>query len=193
VACESGCVRVHARSLSTAFKGGDSACSPSSSDFDPRYLIAAAALHRRDRVIFISEQHRLSARALQLDRLLLMQIVSLHADARADERQRARPDRFERRLARFQPRFRSRVQALAARHPRLKDLVLSFPALLFALAVPRPGYDRERVCARVIDGAPLRELSQLTKRLCGSGVFRRKRLAVPFRRCRAMRLRAVRS
>jgi hypothetical protein len=92
-----------------------------------------------------------------------MQIASLHADARADERGGARPDLLERRLARYQPRFRPRVLALAARHPRLKDLALSFPALLFALAVPRAGYDRERVCARVIDGARLRELAAMTQ------------------------------
>jgi len=95
-----------------------------------------------------------------------MQIASLYADARADERQRARPDLLERRLAQFQPRFRPRVLALAARHPRLKDLALSFPALLFALAVPRPGCDRERICARVVDGAPLRELAALAQLPC---------------------------
>jgi hypothetical protein len=92
-----------------------------------------------------------------------MQIASQYAVARADERVRARPDLVERRLARFQRRFRPQVLALAARHPRLKDLALSFPALLFALAVPRAGYDRERVCARVIAGAPLRELAALTQ------------------------------
>jgi len=92
-----------------------------------------------------------------------MSIVALHADARADVCVRARPDLLERRLARFRPRFRSRVRTLAAQHPRLEDLASSFPALLFALAVPRRGYDREHVCARVIAGAPLRELSRLTQ------------------------------
>lgn len=94
---------------------------------------------------------------------LFMQTASLHADARADERQRARPDLLERRLARFQSRFRPRVLALAARHPRLKDLALSFPALLFALAAPRPGFDRERICALVVEGRPLRDLAALTR------------------------------
>jgi hypothetical protein len=92
-----------------------------------------------------------------------MQIASLHADARADERVRARPDLAERRLVKYQRRFRPQVLSLAARHPRLKDLALSFPALLFAVAVPRPGYDCEHVCARVIAGAPLRELAALTQ------------------------------
>jgi hypothetical protein len=92
-----------------------------------------------------------------------MQIISLHVGARADERQRARPDLLERRLQRFHPRFRARVAAVAARHSRLADLAASFPALLFALAVPRAGFDREHVCARVIAGAPLRELAALTQ------------------------------
>lgn len=38
------------------------------------------------------------------------------------------------------------------RHPRIADLAASFPALLFALAVPRPGLDPAAVLARVIDG-----------------------------------------
>jgi hypothetical protein len=92
-----------------------------------------------------------------------MQSVSLHADVRADGRGRVRADLLERRLVRYQPRFRSRVLALAAQHPRLTDLASSFPALLFALAVPRAGYDRERVRALVIEGRPLRELASLTQ------------------------------
>lgn len=88
-----------------------------------------------------------------------MQMLSLHADAR----DRARSDLLERRLKRFQPRFQTRVRALAERHPRLKDLALSFPALLFAIAVPRAGYDREQICARVIGGAPLRDVAALAQ------------------------------
>lgn len=95
--------------------------------------------------------------------MVLMQVISLHAPARADERMRVRPDLLERRLQRFHPRFRARVAAVAAMHPRLADLAGSFPALLFALAVPRAGFDREHVCARVIAGAPLRELAALTQ------------------------------
>jgi hypothetical protein len=86
-----------------------------------------------------------------------MQTASLHADARADERMRARRILIERRLAQFQPPFRQRVAAFASRHPRLEDLVLSFPALLFALAVPQHGRERERARALVIDGASLRD------------------------------------
>lgn len=90
-----------------------------------------------------------------------MTTALLHADARADAHGRARPDLLERRLRRFHPRFRPQVRALAERHSRLKDLALSFPALLLALAVPRAGYDRERVCALVVEGAPLRNLAPL--------------------------------
>jgi len=43
------------------------------------------------------------------------------------------------------------------RHPRLADLALSFPALLFALAVPRRGCDAEPALACVIGGRPLAE------------------------------------
>jgi hypothetical protein len=86
-----------------------------------------------------------------------MQIFSLHADARADGRQRARSDLLERRLALFPARLRPRVIALARRHPRLQDLALSFPGLLFALAVPRPAFDPEPVIDLVVAGVRLRD------------------------------------
>ena len=47
----------------------------------------------------------------------------------------------QRRLRRYAPPFRPHVHTLANRHPRLADLAVSFPALLFALAAPRPGFD----------------------------------------------------
>jgi hypothetical protein len=64
------------------------------------------------------------------------------------------------RLRRFAWRHREAVCALARRHSRLADLALSFPALLFALAVPRPHFDPEPAIERVIAGAPLGELAQ---------------------------------
>ncbi len=88
-----------------------------------------------------------------------MSIVPLHADARADVHATARSDLLERRLARFQPQVRARVRAVAEQHPRLKDLALSFPALLFALAVPRAGYDPSRAIAQVIAGVRLRDIA----------------------------------
>jgi len=45
------------------------------------------------------------------------------------------------------------------RHPRIADLAASFPALLFALAVPRPGLDPARAIAGAIDGLALREVA----------------------------------
>ena len=68
-----------------------------------------------------------------------------------------RSDLLERRLRRYHPRFQGTVHALAMRHSRIADLAASFPALLFALAVPRPGLDPARALARVIDGRALAE------------------------------------
>lgn len=81
------------------------------------------------------------------------------ATQRTDASDHARADLLERRLNRFQPRFRSRVRALADRHPRLKDLAASFPALLFALAVPRAGFDHARAIEQVIEGLRLRQIA----------------------------------
>jgi len=66
---------------------------------------------------------------------------------------------IERRLRRFSPAAQPRVRALAARHPRLADLALSFPPLLFALALPRPGADPEPAIVRAIRGRPLGEVA----------------------------------
>lgn len=66
---------------------------------------------------------------------------------------------LEQKLDEFHPLFRTRVRALAERHPRLKDLAASFPALLFALAVPRGDIDHKRAIALVIEGARLRDVA----------------------------------
>jgi len=68
-----------------------------------------------------------------------------------------RSDLLERRLRRYHPRYRGTVHALAMRHSRIADLAASFPALLFALAVPRPGLDPARALECVIDGLSLAE------------------------------------
>jgi hypothetical protein len=70
-----------------------------------------------------------------------------------------RSDLLERRLRRYHPRFQRSVRALSMRHPRIADLAASFPALLFALAVPRPGLDPAHALARVIDGRPLPDVA----------------------------------
>jgi hypothetical protein len=66
---------------------------------------------------------------------------------------------IERRLRRYSPAAQARVRALADRHPRLADLALSFPPLLFALALPRPGQDPEPAIACAIEGRPLGEVA----------------------------------
>lgn len=48
---------------------------------------------------------------------------------------------------------------LAERHPYLADLAISFPALLYALARPRAGFDASPVIANVIAGVPLKYLA----------------------------------
>jgi len=75
----------------------------------------------------------------------------------APRRRAGRSNLPERRLRRYHPRFQEKVRALAMRHSRFADLAASFPALLFALAVPRPGLDPARALAHVIDGRALAE------------------------------------
>jgi hypothetical protein len=67
----------------------------------------------------------------------------------------------ESQMQRFLPRHRRAVQALASRDTRLADLAVSFPALLFALAIPRDRFAPEALIDRVLAGASLRELGQL--------------------------------
>jgi hypothetical protein len=75
----------------------------------------------------------------------------------APRREAGRTDLRERRLSRFHPRYRDVVRVLAQRHPRIADLAASFPALLFALAAPRPGLDVVPALSCVIEGRPLAE------------------------------------
>lgn len=51
------------------------------------------------------------------------------------------------------------MRTLASRHSRVADLALSFPTLLFALAVPRRGLDPAWAIARTIEGARLAEVA----------------------------------
>ena len=78
---------------------------------------------------------------------------------RVPRRDAARSDMLERQLRRYLPGFQGAVRALAMRHARVADLATSFPALLFALAVPRPGLDPSRALAHVIDGRALAEVA----------------------------------
>lgn len=74
---------------------------------------------------------------------------------RADTRSPARYTVLQRQLGRFAPESRDAVFALARKHIRLAELGLSFPALLLALAYPRPGVEHRKVIDMVIDGERL--------------------------------------
>ncbi|CAN5543829.1 hypothetical protein BH10PSE6_BH10PSE6_31500 [soil metagenome] len=79
--------------------------------------------------------------------------------SRAPVRGAARLHLLDRQLRRYCPQYQRAVRALAARHSRLADLALSFPTLLFALAIPRRGLDPACAIGRAIDGAPLAEVA----------------------------------
>ncbi|MGY4477140.1 hypothetical protein [Bradyrhizobium sp. USDA 3364] len=70
-------------------------------------------------------------------------------------REAARSALLERQLRRYHPDVQGKVRALARRHMRVADLAVSFPALLFTLAVPRAGVDPAAALACVIEGCSL--------------------------------------
>lgn len=71
----------------------------------------------------------------------------------------ARSPAIERSLARFCAGHRPRIARLAARHPRLADLAITFPGLLFALSVPGRGLDPRPAIDSAIAGAPLKTVA----------------------------------
>lgn len=74
---------------------------------------------------------------------------------------RVRSRRTEAALSRYEPRLQPRVRALADGHPYLADLALSFPALLFALAIPRRGFDPKPAISQVIAGNRLADIAAI--------------------------------
>jgi hypothetical protein len=68
--------------------------------------------------------------------------------------------RLERCLRRYSVTAQAAVRAAAALHPRIADLAVSFPALLFALAMPRRDADAARAFDAAIEGRPLAEVAQ---------------------------------
>ena len=63
-------------------------------------------------------------------------------------------------LRRFPRRHRLPVLAIARVHPALADLAVSYPALLFMLAVPHRGVDAVALRRMVIAGAPLKAVAR---------------------------------
>lgn len=80
--------------------------------------------------------------------------------AAAQKGDRAGAPSVRRQLSLFPQVHRQRVIGLAQQHAGLADLAISFPALLFALAVPRAGFDPADVIARVCAGEGLKALSK---------------------------------
>jgi len=70
---------------------------------------------------------------------------------------------IERRLQRFCLKHRAAIETVAARHRNLADLAVSFPGLLFTLAVPRRGLEADRAINHAMAGANLATLAQLTE------------------------------
>lgn len=65
----------------------------------------------------------------------------------------------ERALSRFHPSRRAAASGLAARHPRLADLAVTFPGLLLALARPERGFDPAPAIRLATAGAPLKSVA----------------------------------
>lgn len=72
----------------------------------------------------------------------------------------SRRDLVEKRLLRFDRRYREQVCRLAERHERLADLALSFPALLFVLALKTSRFDSDPAVAGVLRGEKLADLAR---------------------------------
>lgn len=84
-----------------------------------------------------------------------MSTYAQHARPRASADASPTAKSLEYRLHRFRPEIRERVRSIAARHPWIADLAASFPALLVALAFPRPGANAQAAIQLVMAGAPL--------------------------------------
>jgi hypothetical protein len=80
----------------------------------------------------------------------------LHVRARRAAAVRTSSRAIFRALDGFCRPYRRQIARMAARHPALADLAVTFPGLLFALAVPRPGADPSRAVALVVSCAPLK-------------------------------------
>lgn len=77
-------------------------------------------------------------------------VPAAEADVRVPSR------RLLKQLSRFPKHTQSAVRQIAVEDARLADLAMSFPGLLFAMAVPRRGCDVQRTRQLVMMGAPLK-------------------------------------
>jgi hypothetical protein len=95
----------------------------------------------------------------------LVMTSSLTAVARPQfaARSRAYEVRVERALQSFPVTYRSAVLNVARSDVRLSDLALSFPALLFVIAVPHNCTDRAALTDAVLSGSPLKVLAQMAR------------------------------
>jgi hypothetical protein len=64
--------------------------------------------------------------------------------------------KIENALNAFPHKYRAYIKREASQEPKLADLALSFPALLFVIAVPHPGMDANELRQQVIAGKPLK-------------------------------------
>jgi hypothetical protein len=117
-----------------------------------------ASVRRPTRFSIVAKPNRARCRVPLGSRLMLIQCHPLLAHSTSDDVARARPD-IGKRLRRFPLRHRPAVKAVAERHLRVAELAISFPALLFALAVPRSGFEPTPIIGAIIAGAPLRDLA----------------------------------
>jgi hypothetical protein len=82
------------------------------------------------------------------------------APAKGAKRARLRAKEFKRQLRRYPAEVRFYVARAARMHPAVADLVIAFPALVIAIAMPTRGFDHWHIVSRVIAGDPLDVLAR---------------------------------
>src|SRR5262249_44701863 len=117
------------------FAGGDRVHDCALPGFDARYLARAPGVNSGGK----SQKHPCRICRRPVGPRSRKSIVMASNLMLAPRQGAGRSDLPERRLRRYHPCFQGMVRTLATRHSRIADLAVSFPALLFALAVPRPG------------------------------------------------------
>jgi hypothetical protein len=90
-----------------------------------------------------------------------MKTAILRAPQRRLARTITRQRQLQRQLQRFDKRYRKPIAMLIGQHDAVADLAFSFPALLFALACPHKGLNRQAVLQAVAAGVPLKALAEL--------------------------------